>query len=353
MAQTRSSPENRRLDRLRKRKYRDERRAKIKCLEQELLRLQTELAQVQAHPTTRKARISPFALAAQVLQKHNQALQTHVQDQRHLVKLMAAWVASQVPTAGIPSAASWLHSTLVADPVTRRHGFEWLSERAYHMGLQQQASAGHPIFGGVHDGVRFNMHTSNSDDGLTIAGMETNLQFTFFAPFQRCAHMLWGMLKDNWLVGTPVISSHQDAERVDDRLVYFSGANERLGTSMRRILGMFKDSHRVVITYVMIADDERFPLKDGEIRSHGYGWTIFEHVDDDITLMRHSHVQFTPKTTNGVANLEEIGRMFGRSGVGSQYPEAYIEHIRSSAEATYVQSFETLYRNFHHYADHS
>ncbi|KAH9148833.1 hypothetical protein AeRB84_007940, partial [Aphanomyces euteiches] len=105
------------------------------------------------------------------------------------------------------------------------------------------------------------------------------------------------------------------------------------------------EGDRVVITNCYVAKDELFPLSDGVLRPHGFAWTVYEAMTPDLTLVHNFAMQYTPITASGkIMPLEMIGRLFGRSPLGIQHRETYIEQIRTAAEATYVSTHKPIVR---------
>ncbi|CAK4715998.1 unnamed protein product, partial [Aphanomyces euteiches] len=189
---------------------------------------------------------------------------------------------------------TWIETTLLTHPITRRQGIEWLSERVYHQACRV-LPLNYPNRGRVDDDI--GLDVLRSDD-----------------------------LDEDGLI-----------DRVDDRFLYYYHTNHRLGTSTLTIAGLFQDKDKVVITNCFVAKDELFPLSENGLRPHGFNWTVYEAITPDLTLVHNLAVQYTPITAKGkLIPLEKIGQLFGRSAEGVQYRETYIEQIRNAAEASFV-----------------
>ncbi|KAF0696320.1 Aste57867_12917 [Aphanomyces stellatus] len=348
VAATPSVRDKRQWECLRKRKYRAAKRSEARRLEAELKVLEDELWQLQ--------RGGAATISAKTMQqKHrsiNTTLRVEVAMASKLGRRLASWVATQLPPQEIPFRASWRHSTLMADPAARRHGYEWLCQRVYHTAIQFIPS--HPFGNQVQDTMALKMHTGvveaqdDVDGGdLSVVALETHVQYTVFSNFHTVAKAIWNdMVQDNGNFSFEVLDA------VGDKSMYFTHINRRLGTTMRSLVQMFPQTSRIVIANVNLEDDECFPKQDGEILTHGFSWTILERVTSTITLVRISHMQFTPTTTHGVIPLVEIGRLFGRSAHGIEHREAYIEQIRTAATHTFVQIQQFLASELAKLVDH-
>ncbi|KAG9398613.1 hypothetical protein AC1031_014395 [Aphanomyces cochlioides] len=134
--------------------------------------------------------------------------------------------------------------------------------------------------------------------------------------------------------------------QVDDRFMYCHHRNRRIGTHILSIAGFFKEKNRVVITNCFLARDELYPLANSVLRPHGFGWTVYEAMTPDITLVRDLFMQYNPITANcKVIPLEMIGRLFGRSPDGIQHRETYIAQIQTAAEAAFIDINKAIIRD--------
>ncbi|KAF0696322.1 Aste57867_12919 [Aphanomyces stellatus] len=343
-------------ERLRLRKYRQDRREMRLRLELSLQELQQTLDQLKASPPRKRQQQranhrTAYAVAMHVLRHHSQRLRRQVDEQHWLAWLLYMWVDAQQPKQGIRPQPSWMESTLFADPVVRRHGYQWLSDRLHHAALHHQPTR--PSFDdNVTDCITCDLHVRETDlRGRCIAGVETHSQTTLFTDVQTAAHNYWRLLTQNQFVATRVIPSYEVVDAVHERLVYYVGTNRDMGSVARRILCMFEGVDRTVVTYCLLSDDECFPMTRSEIRQHGFGWTIFERIADSVTLMRHSMVYRTPRTQSGPASLAQIGHLFRLNQNGIDHRHSYIERIRGKVTAAYVQGYQEMYRALHERID--
>ncbi|KAF0714588.1 Aste57867_3800 [Aphanomyces stellatus] len=348
MATAQSRERRRRSEALRQRRVRVEKKVEQSLLQAEIQHLQEELARM-IHPKRGATCDSSFDRATDVLVAFSRSLRAECATQHQLARALVAWVASHTPQPGLAPRPSWMDSTLLDDPLARRHGYQWLSERVYNNAASVFAQPS-SCDSAVEDAIQFVVHTGKDSDGrLSIAAFESQDQHTFFYNYKDVAHALWSCIEQNSFVEMTIVSGSEVrwllvVDTVSDRLVYHCGFNHGTRTNVRRLQCLFESPERIVMAYNFLAHDERFPLAPGELRSPGYGWTIFERVTDSITFVRHATLHYAPLTTTGVASLEAIGRLFGQSGV--DHCEAYIERIRSIAERTAVHGFESVNRKF-------
>ncbi|KAH9076847.1 hypothetical protein Ae201684P_010778 [Aphanomyces euteiches] len=76
------------------------------------------------------------------------------------------------------------------------------------------------------------------------------------------------------------------------------------------VAGVFLDheNDRITITQTGIALDKRFPFQDGENRTNGISWIVFQHVTDRLTLVRWSVLNFCPVNAKGALPLREVAQ---------------------------------------------
>ncbi|KAF0692823.1 Aste57867_16135 [Aphanomyces stellatus] len=334
-----SSEGHRRAESLRLRKYRAQKKVELNELEKELWYLQGKLAQLQA---ARRGHTPHTATPTE-----HKALHDAVEKQTRLIRILSVWVASQTPEPSL--VAPTAHATLLDDPSARLQGYYWLSNRVYHTATT--AFPSHPFGSRVDDSFQFQMHVADADgDGPIVTGMETHVQHTFFTSLDCVKTLLWSCEEHN-RVQTYVVSSSESVDHVSHHLVYYGGVYQSTNTRVRRLVCLFEDTDRVVFTYVLVAHDERFPMAEGEVRTHGFSWTIAESVTDHITLVRHSTMHFAPVTRHGVASLQDIGRLYGQSADGARYRQAYVERIRSVAEIRNRDQYRALTSSLSHLLD--
>ncbi|RHY24425.1 hypothetical protein DYB32_008855 [Aphanomyces invadans] len=352
------------------RKYRSQKKeefqrleAEWKCLEETLKELQRQTASRQVRRVPGRQTMDPRM--AEVLAKRTSHLRGDVDAQYKLACCLRDWVASQPPTPGLTSHTAWIHSSLRADPDARRVGLQWLSEKLYH--TSHSAVPHHPLRG-AGDAYQLAVRTNDGVDApITIVAIEFHFQFDIvFVPFETVVGTLEAMGGRTTFV-MPDMVALQTVESVGDTLRYSYGVNARNGVSMRRVTNVFRnpDGTRAVMTSAMVADDERFPLGPGEIRSHGFGWyvsnarcrgyltragrSVAERVADSITTVRGSMLHYTPFTTDGVISLEHIGQLFGVDHHDHRRREDLIAHVQTQAEAQVGDTFRQHLRALRHH----
>ncbi|CAK4697222.1 hypothetical protein LEN26_020688 [Aphanomyces euteiches] len=328
-----SLEEKRQFETARKRKYRAEKLKELIDLEAESRRLGAYLAQLQAKDRARR-----LARA----KKENARLRLQVNQNHCLTPILSPWAhLNDHPPKAISHRTSWIETTLLANPISRKMGIQWLSERVYHQACRFLPLS-YPNRRRVDDDISLDVHVSEDIDeaGITIAALETRYRYTTCTNFYAAARIHWGDI-----LGEGPQFSQKLLDKVDDRFLYYLHENHRMGTSGVTIAGFFQDVDKVVITSCFLAKDELLPLGENAFRPHGFNWTVYEAVTPDITLVQNLALQYSPITANGkVIPLDKIGRLFGRSPDGIQYRETYIEQIRSAAEATYVSLNKPLLR---------
>ncbi|KAF0729404.1 hypothetical protein Ae201684_012905 [Aphanomyces euteiches] len=262
----------------------------------------------------------------------------------YLAKLQTQhrWVyVNEHPQKMLSNRPTWMESTLLAHPITRRQGIQWLSERIFHQACRT-VPRDRSLRGQGDKVYTLDVHVSDDidDEGVTIDALETRYERTEYMDGKRAADEHWERL----LSTQPTITKEL-IEHMDDRFMYFHHINHRIGTHILTIAGMLQDDDRVVITSCFVAKDELFPHGENIMRLHGFAWTIFESLAPYITLVHNLSYHYTPTLSNGrVIPLEKIGQLFGRSSFGSKHREAYIELIRSTAEAAFIDSHNEIDR---------
>ncbi|KAH9124871.1 hypothetical protein AeMF1_004425 [Aphanomyces euteiches] len=329
-------------DAMRKRLYRAKKR-------NELINLESKERVLRARLVHLKANMREQGFARLVAD--NLRLRTQINECNDLLYLLSQWVeVNQHPQRDLSNRTTWIETTLLAHPITRRQGIQWLSERVYHQAshclpfhqpYQQQMDAANVVpltYPSHHIKVAFSLkvHVSYDidEEGPTVAAMETRYEYTMNKNFDKAAYIHWdALLRANSIISKELI------ERVDDRFMYYHHRNHQFGTHILSIAGHFKQHNRVVITNCYIAQDELFHHPRNVLRPHGFSWTVFDDIAPGLTRVHNFAIQYTPKTTNGkVIPLSTIGRIFGRPPLDSQSRHAYIEQIRTAAESAYVGS---------------
>ncbi|CAK4670841.1 unnamed protein product [Aphanomyces euteiches] len=291
---------------IRKRKYRAGKRRELIDLEAQARRLEAYLAKLQTQHR-----------AGQLAQNLSKLSEAHVNQYQLLMQAFAQWIFHQA-----------------CRTVPRDRSLRGQGDKVYTLDVH------------VSDDI--------DDEGVTIDALETRYERTEYMDGKRAADEHWERL----LSTQPTITKEL-IEHMDDRFMYFHHINHRIGTHILTIAGMFQDDDRVVITSCSVAKDELFPHGENIMRPHGFAWfvtlspgllqcilrTIFESLAPYVTLVHNLSYHYTPTLSNGrVIPLEKIGQLFGRSSFGSKHREAYIELIRSTAEAAFIDSHNEIDR---------
>ncbi|CAK4200950.1 unnamed protein product [Aphanomyces euteiches] len=332
MPRARATVEQKRLSQSnRDRRYRAKKKQEFQELDAVLRQLQEQHDNLKL--VTLVDDIATAEIEANQLYKalaENQKLRSDAIRMHAICQALNDWVLSQVPSRELTPKASWMHSTLVANPIARVYGYKWFSDKIYH--AAQRYFPQEPFGNTVDDAMRHVLHTDVDEDGLSNVGaMELHLQTTFFTNFKTAADLFWSFVITNNFITSSFTSSSWIEDSVDARLVYHCVLNPHTGTYNRRILRMYEEPNRVIITFASIADDER---------------ATFERVSDKITISRFTTLHTAPVTARGPASLEQIGRLYGRSAHGIEHREAYIEQLRSIAERVYLNGFMHLQKSF-------
>ncbi|KAF0699711.1 Aste57867_9725 [Aphanomyces stellatus] len=336
---------------VRMRKMRAKEKGEKERLHVQLSHLQDTLRRLQISRHVLQLASPAYKYAATVLLKYTQALQYQVQDCHQLLQLLYAWVAAQQPHSGLDA---WMQSPLpttsmlLADPVARRHGCEWWSQRIYHTAMKSLPQF--PFDATAQDTIRSTLHTCETEHGVHVSAVESPGQFTVFASLEYVAAAWWRLTLE------PQRGTHEAVlERMHDRLVV--KYEKRHDTSSSRVSIVARvdddDAPRIVLTDCWVAHDECHPLVDDrEFRVHGFGWAVFEKVTDAITLVRASEVHFTPLTAHGLMPLEDMAtRVYDvaprelRQEV-AENGRACVRHMRAAVESpTHAAAVKSFLRN--------
>ncbi|KAG9398603.1 hypothetical protein AC1031_014387 [Aphanomyces cochlioides] len=316
----------------------------------ELVRLEAQARRLGAYLALLKREIGVRQLAR--AKDDNLSLRTQVNQYNYLMQIFSQWVRiNEHPQKDFSHRPPWMESTLLAHPITRQQGIQWLSERVYYQARRAVPLATdiactiplwQPYSGQIEMVASFNTHLSDGidDEGVNITGFQTRYRHTLPTDFRSAAALYWErVVQTNSTVTTKLI------ERVDDRFVYCHYINHRIDTHLLSVAGIFHEDNRVVVTHCYVTNDELLPLEDGVVRHHGFSWTMYEAVSSGITRVHSSSMHYTPITTGGrVIPLERIGQLFGQSPSGVHHRDAYIERIRSAAEASFIDAFNAFAR---------
>ncbi|CAK4216260.1 unnamed protein product [Aphanomyces euteiches] len=206
---------------IRKRKYRASKRS-------ELIELESQARRLTAYLSEQKRAIRARQLAR--AKEETLSLQTQVSQYHCLTQIFSQCVhVNEHPQKDLSNRSTWFESTLLAHPISRRQGIQWLSERVYHqarrmMPLSEDAMDTayvlplvQPYQGQTEMVFSFNAHLADEldEDGVTIAALETRFRHTLPTDFRSAASVDWGKV-----VGTNSTFTSQLLERVDDRFAY-------------------------------------------------------------------------------------------------------------------------------------
>ncbi|KAG9411111.1 hypothetical protein AC1031_022078 [Aphanomyces cochlioides] len=132
---------------------------------------------------------------------------------------------------------------------------------------------------------------------------------------------------------------------MEDNILYIIQEHNALKLKRISVSGVFPGypgQDRITVTHAGIAVDERYPFAEGETRSSGFQWTIFEHITDRLTLVRWSLLIFCPVNDQGSLSLHDTARNFGCPVSRFDSDEVLIERIRRVG----VVSFEKFREQF-------
>ncbi|KAF0719561.1 Aste57867_955 [Aphanomyces stellatus] len=324
---------------LRFRRLRAAKKAEMQDLRAEVHRLERELSCLQTAPHPSSARrMGPQAMAMHVLQTQNAALRERIKTQRQLARVLSVWVSSQCPSQDLPLRYAWKDATLLAHPLARRQGYEWLSRRVYHNAVSR-CSRMHPFGDRVDDALHYELVTADNDDndaGVSIARTQGHIQHTFFGNYKTIAAVLWDKhCRGQYVKPYPHATvSPGVLDHVTSHLVYYTFAYDGIGVHAHHILSKVEEPNRIVLTVALVADDECHPLAADDLRQHGFCWFILERVTDTITLWRSALYVHAPITAHGVASLAQMGQLYGLPEMAPAMSRAsYIERIRSVGHA--------------------
>ncbi|KAF0696317.1 Aste57867_12914 [Aphanomyces stellatus] len=301
----------REYERQRKASYRRMKRTEKQRLEERIAILQAAVARRLATAAQTDSTVEWREWASQSFQERcastatNRSLRDTLWHHDTLVRVLQAWVHRSIVHPAMPDGNPWLQSTLLADPVARQVGFQWLTDRIYHLAMREYANGG----GQVADIARLEVLTDGGCDEVEVVGMECQYQTTFLAPLATVATFTWDEMVQN--IRSDV--SHATTLEGGGNFLYQRVHDSLLGTSLCLLVRRYDENpHRVVFASVFLRDDEAYPLEDDcVLRPHGFGITILQHIADDITLSRNHVVQYSPITTHGVISFDQTTAIFG------------------------------------------
>ncbi|KAG9411106.1 hypothetical protein AC1031_016756 [Aphanomyces cochlioides] len=234
--------------------------------------------------------------------------------------------------------------TLLQDDYGRRRGCVGLTNRTHIM--SQEAYPYKPFGNYVEDKIDIKIHLGEDEHGICIKAFESNLLFTVEGNYETVAKM-W---RFDYTESTPVFTVKM-TEKIDDEIVYIIQEHNVLKLKRISVSGVFPGypgQDRITVTHAGIALDERFPFVEGETRSSGFQWTIFEHITDHLTLVRWSSLAFCPVNAHGPLSLLDTASSFRVAVNLNDSDEMIVVRIRSVAAV----SFEKLVWSFRQRLNH-
>ncbi|CAK5215513.1 unnamed protein product [Aphanomyces euteiches] len=225
-------------------------------------------------------------------------LKKRLEELYEVTKILSNWVFAHYPHEGLQPKPTMMETTLLGHDECRSFGQKWLCEKALNMALSS-----HPLpalLGRVDDNIVSWPHLGEDETGTSLEAFQLHSQFSVMGDFNDVA--IWG----TYVNSTPQINI-EIVDKIQDELVYFTVSYGPLKSKVLNLAGVFRLKHRIVITFTAIAYDERFPMIDGDARTHGFGWTILDEMGEGVTLCRQSQLLYTPVSKHRRLNLEQIG----------------------------------------------
>ncbi|KAF0696316.1 Aste57867_12913 [Aphanomyces stellatus] len=296
-----SAGQRRQYETQRKREYRALKRKQAKHLRHEILFLEDHLQQL-LHAKVATQKHSVHNQWNNVSLTQNRSLRAHVRYHDAIVLVLQAWVASSLQRS-IDGTTTWLDSTLLADPVARQYGYQWLTDRVFHTAEMDghQSST-------VDDAM--DLRVVVDDDDVDSVGIYATFQCTLFAPLDQIAAFFWQNQSSMLDRRFPDHLTHTRSCN-DDLLVYAHTYAGQSNTNMCTLARRYNLPGRVILVNVFVRDDECVPLSGQDIRPHGIGYRILQQIADDVTLMRCGVQQCTPVTVDGRIPFERTAARFG------------------------------------------
>ncbi|CAK4770199.1 unnamed protein product, partial [Aphanomyces euteiches] len=241
-----------------------------------------------------------------------------------LKRFLQDWLASQSPQKNRPSP---METTLLQDEMGRKSGSLYMTNRAFKMSNLEFPPE--QIHDDVEDRVEVKLHLDEDDQGTCIHAIECHVQFTIDANFENVAKTWWFDLVES----TPIFKS-TIVERFQQNIVYVNQELAREKFKRLTVAGVFMDEEkdRITITQTNIALDERFPFVDGENRSNGMQWIVFQHITDRLTLVRWTVMNFCPVNAYGPLSLSEVVKYMKYPVYPNDSEEMLLMKIRNGFE---------------------
>ncbi|CAK4282658.1 unnamed protein product [Aphanomyces euteiches] len=282
-------------------KLRAARKREVEALMAQIENLEGVLGHLKAHPEERHRGINQFVVTRRILDQRNSALKAQVLACNRLIQLLRSWTISRQLYNG------YVETHVPHDAGSRRSGFDWLTKKAYNMSLK--ANEYIPKRKDVADDTKVKLHLGVDENGAqSVLAFECQIQFTIFANYENVAKTWWFDL----LESAPLLQSTV-VEKVGDHIVYVKQEHVDLNYRRLCLAAVFLDHEkdRITITQTGIAMDDRFPFQGGESRSNGFQWIVFQHVTDNVTIVRWSILSFCPVNAKGPLSLRDMAARCG------------------------------------------
>ncbi|CAK4445752.1 unnamed protein product [Aphanomyces euteiches] len=325
LAKTAAATRRKQEQRAREKAEKTELEVAEKTLLGEIDKLRTKFVWLSALPQPVKDTV---LVNRQLVQKRN-AMKQRVDELYDLMSMLSKWVFAQTPHEGIKPKPSRMETTLLGHAECRNYGQVWLCQKALHMALT--AHPYEPFVGKVDDNLVSWTHQGEDATGTSLEALQLHSQFSVMGDYKDVASVVWSLYVSS--------SPHHVVEiidKVDDEVAYFTMEYGPLKSKFVNLAGVFRLQHRIVITFTTIAFDERFPMQDGESRTHGFGWMILDEMGEGVTICRQSRLQFTPVNKNGQLTLEEIGQLVHYKPRPHEPRETIIGKYQAMVENAYV-----------------
>ncbi|KAG9411141.1 hypothetical protein AC1031_016792 [Aphanomyces cochlioides] len=278
-------------------KLRAARKKEMDVLTSQEQSLQVALAYLKAHPEEQYQSIQPFAYARRVLhQHHDDALREQLVTRNRLIQSGRTAKKKRIDDYKAVVLAAQAHilrtKRINLELLTRLTGrlqlkvflHDWLASQS----PQKKYPPRKTYEEEVEDFLDVNIHLDEDDCGTCVYAIES--------------HTWWfDLVESNPLVESSVL------ERFEDHIMYLKHEFTRYKFRSLYVAGVFldHDEDRITITQTGIAIDEHFPFVQGESRSNGFQWVVFQHVTDRLTIVRWTIVNFCPVNANGPLSLLE------------------------------------------------
>ncbi|KAH9106525.1 hypothetical protein AeMF1_017886 [Aphanomyces euteiches] len=255
----------------------------------------------------------------------NSNLKKKITGRRQLRSFLEDWAASKIPQR---NRRSPMETILLPDDKGRRNGCIYMTNRALTLSREKYPRR-KTVEEEVDDTIHVKLHLGEDAQGTCIDAFECQLQFTIDANFENVAKTWWFDLIES----TPILRSTV-VEKFGDNIMYVKQEHERLKYKRLLVAGVFLDDEndRITITQTGISLDERFPFREGETRSNGIQWIVFQHVTDRLTIVRWSILSYCPVSAHGPLSLYRMAEEMRCDVRVNDTEETLLAKIQSTIE---------------------